>query len=166
MNIVALDIIIAVIVAASAIWGLVKGFVRQFVSIAALLLGLWCGFRFTEPLSDYVKDLFSLSIQQDALHAAIFITIFIATLLFAHLAGKAIEGFLKLTMLGWLNRIAGMVFGALKVVIILGVAAHVVKYLNSTLQIIPQDFFSNSKLYGLIEEFSEKVFPYLHNIFS
>ena len=56
MDIGALDIIILVIIAASAVWGIFKGFVRQIVSIAALLLGVWCAFKFTAYLSAQAKD--------------------------------------------------------------------------------------------------------------
>ena len=76
MNIGLLDIIILVIVAASAIWGIVKGFVRQIASIAALLLGLWGAFKFTAPISAEIKEFLSLEIAQNVMHVVIFAAIF------------------------------------------------------------------------------------------
>ena len=166
MNMVALDIIIIVIIAASAIWGIFKGFVRQFVSIAALMLGIWCSFRFSESFSEYVKELITLSISQDALHVAIFIAIFMAVLILAHLIGKGIERIVKFTMLGWLNCLLGFFFGAVKAVIVLGILAHITTYVNDMFHIIPKEIFNNSTWYAFIEEFSNKIFPYLQNIFS
>lgn len=166
MDIVALDIIIIVIIAASAIWGIFKGFVRQFASITALMLGIWCSFRFSESISLYLKELLSLSISQDALHAATFISIFIVTLILANLIGKGIESIVKFSMLGWLNSLLGFFFGAIKAVIILGIIAHITTYINSMFHIIPAEIFSNSSWYTFIEQFSDKIFPYLQNIFS
>ena len=81
MEIGTLDIIILVIIAASAIWGMFKGFMKQIVSIMALLLGIWCASRFTIYLSAQVKELLSLSIEQNTLHIIVFVAIFIVVLI-------------------------------------------------------------------------------------
>ena len=137
MDIGALDIIILVIIAASAVWGIFKGFVRQIVSIAALLLGIWCAFKFTAYLSAQAKELLSLSIAQNTLHIIMFVVIFIIVMILAHFIGKGIEGIIKLSLLGWLNRLLGFLFGALKATIILSVAVYLINHLNNMFNIIP-----------------------------
>lgn len=166
MSIGALDIVIIVIIAASAVWGIFKGFVRQIVSIAALLLGIWCAFKFTAYLSAQAKELLSLSIAQNTLHIVMFVVIFIVVMILAHFLGKGIEGIIKLSMLGWLNRLLGFLFGALKATIVLGVAVYMVNYLNNLLHIIPESTFSGSKGYAFLEQFSQNIFPFLEKIFS
>jgi len=166
MDIGALDIIILVIIAASAVWGIFKGFVRQIVSIAALLLGVWCAFKFTAYLSAQAKELLSLSIAQNTLHIIMFVVIFILVMILAHFIGKGIEGIVKLSMLGWLNRLLGFLFGALKATIILSVAAYLINYINNMLHIIPQDIFSGSRGYAFLEHFHRNIFPFLEKIFS
>lgn len=161
-----LDIIILVIIAASAVWGIFKGFVRQITSIAALLLGIWCAFKFTAYLSVQAKELLSLSIAQNTLHIIMFVAIFIVVLILAHFIGKGIEKIIKLSMLGWLNRLLGFLFGALKATIILSVAIYVLNYLNKMLQIIPQEIFANSKGYAFLGHFSQQIFPFLEKYFS
>lgn len=166
MDIGALDIIILVIIAASAVWGIFKGFVRQIVSIAALLLGVWCAFKFTAYLSAQAKELLSLSIAQNTLHIIMFVVIFILVMILAHFIGKGIEGIVKLSMLGWLNRLLGFLFGALKATIILSIAAYLINYLNNMFHIIPQDIFSGSRGYAFLEHFHRNIFPFLEKIFS
>lgn len=166
MSIGLLDITILVIVAASAIWGIFKGFVTQIVSIASLLLGLWCAFRFTAPLSNKVKELLSLEVTQDILHVIIFAVILLAVMIVSHFIGKGIEGILKLSMLGWLNRLLGFLFGALKATILLSVVAYIVNYANNLLHIIPEGTFSGSHGYTLLLNFQQKIFPFLEQIFS
>lgn len=166
MDIGALDIIILVIIAASAVWGIFKGFVRQIVSIAALLLGVWCAFKFTAYLSAQAKELLSLSIAQNTLHIIMFVIIFILVMILAHFIGKGIEGIVKLSMLGWLNRLLGFLFGALKATIILSIAAYLINYINNMFHIIPQDIFSGSRGYAFLEHFHRNIFPFLEKIFS
>ncbi len=161
-----LDITIVVIIAASAIWGIFKGFVRQFVSIAALVLGIWCAFKFTAYLSNQIKSLLSISIAQDTLHIIMFVAIFIIVMILAHFIGKGIEGIIKLSMLGWLNRLLGFIFGALKAAIILSIAVYIINYINGMFHAIPQEFLDNSKGYAFLEHFYKEFFPFLEKIFS
>lgn len=166
MDIGALDIIILVIIAASAVWGIFKGFVRQIVSIAALLLGIWCAFKFTAYLSAQAKELLSLSIAQNTLHIIMFVVIFIIVMILAHFIGKGIEGIIKLSLLGWLNRLLGFLFGALKATIILSVAVYLINHLNNMFHLIPQGILDGSKGYAFLEHFHRNFFPFLEKIFS
>ena len=166
MSIGLLDIAILVIIGASAIWGIFKGFVSQIASIAALLLGLWCAFRFTATLSAQVKELLSLDIDTDIMHIIMFAAIFLAVMILSHLAGKLLEGLLKLGMLGWVNNLLGFVFGAIKSTMLLSIVAYIVNYLNNLLHIIPQEIFAESKACTLLELFRQNVFPFLEKIFS
>lgn len=166
MNIGVLDILIMVIVVASAVWGTFKGFVRQIVSILALVLGVWCAFKFTAFLSSFIMDMLSLSIAQNTLHIIMFVVILIVVIILANLIGKGIEGIIKLSLLGWLNRLLGFVFGALKAVILLSLLVYIINYLNSVVEIIPKEIFASSKGYALLQQFHSNFFPFLEKIFS
>ena len=166
MDLGILDIIILLIIAASAIFGVFKGFVRQLVSIASLVLGIWCAGKFTGHLSTYIKDWLSLEMSQQTLHIILFIVIFILAVVIAHFLGKGVEGMIKLTMLGWLNRLLGFLFGAIKATMLLSVIAYIVNYANNLLHIIPQSVFSGSQGYAFLLNFQQKIFPFLERIFS
>lgn len=166
MDLGILDIIILLAVAASAVMGIFKGFVRQLASIAALVLGIWCAGKFTEYLSSLVKEWFSPGISQQTLHIIMFVVIFIAVIILAHFLGKAIEGLVKLTMLNWLNRVLGFLFGAIKAMVILSIAVQAINWFNDMTHLIPQSFLDNSKGYGLLVSFAKDFFPFVHNIFS
>lgn len=166
MDLEILDIIILVIIAASAVFGIFKGFIRQVVSILALVLGIWCAARFTDSLASMVKGWFSLEIAQQTLHIILFVVIFIIVMILAHFIGKGIEGIIKLSMLGWLNRILGFLFGAFKAIIIMGVAVYAIEYLNDMFNIIPKEVLGKSEGYQFLGHFAQKFFPFLHNCFS
>ncbi len=164
MNLPIPDIIIIIIIISSAVWGVFKGFVSQAVSIAALIAGVWCAFKFSNYLSAQIKELFSISAEQSTLQIIMFIVIFIAVIILGHLIGKAIEGVVKLSMLGWLNRILGFLFAGLKAIIILSVIVYIINYTNNIWEIIPKETFSGSKCYKFLTDFSAKIFPYMQNI--
>lgn len=161
-----LDIAILVIISACAVFGIFKGFIRQVVSIIAIVLGLWCAVRFTEYMSNMAKEWLSLQIAQQTLHIIMFAVIFIMVIILAHFIGKGIEGIIKLSMLGWLNRIMGFLFGAIKAIIVLSVAVYAIEYLNGMFNIIPEDFLAKSKGYAFLNTFAHKFFPFLQNHFS
>lgn len=161
-----LDIIIIGLIAIAGIMGIFKGFINQFVSIAALLLGTWCAFKFSWFLTGKVTGWLNPDIAQNTLHIIMFIVVFILVLIVAHFIGKLLEGLINLTMLGWLNRILGFLFGALKAIIILGIAMYVINYLNGMFKFIPQEMLDSSKGYGLLIKFTQDFFPFLHKIFS
>ena len=166
MDLGILDIIILLIIAASAIFGVFKGFVRQLVSIASLVLGIWCAGKFTGHLSTYIKDWLSLEMSQQTLHIILFIVIFILAVVIAHFLGKGVEGMIKLTMLGWLNRLLGFLFGAAKAIIILSVVVCAINWLNGTFHLIPEDFLAKSRGYALLADFAKEFFPFLQKYFS
>lgn len=166
MDLGILDIIILLTIAASAIFGVFKGFVRQLVSIASLVLGIWCAGKFTGYLSTYIKEWLNLEMSQQTLHIILFIVIFILAVVIAHFLGKGVEGMIKLTMLGWLNRLLGFLFGAAKAIIILSVVVCAINWLNGTFHLIPEDFLAKSRGYALLADFAKEFFPFLQKYFS
>lgn len=166
MDLGIMDIIIILIIAAAAIMGIFKGFIGQLVSIVSLILGIWCASRYTGILSSHVKGWLSLDMSQQTLHIIIFIAIFIIAVIIAHFIGKGIEGIAKLTMMGWLNRILGFLFGAAKAIIILSIAASALNWINGTFHLIPDDFLADSRAYGFLSGFAKEFFPFLQKYFS
>lgn len=166
MNIGIIDIIILVAIGASAVWGLFKGFITQIVSILAFVLGVWCAFKFTDFASAYVKEMLSLTIEQDTLHIIMFVLILIVVMILSNLVGKAIEGIINLSMLGWMNSLLGFIFGGIKATVILSLVVYVVNYANSIFKAIPKDVLANSKGFTFLQEFHSNFFPFLEKFFS
>lgn len=160
-----LDIIILTIIAIMAVIGIYKGFIRQIVSILALILGVWCASHFTDMVSEKAASLLSLDIAKQTLRIIVFAIIFLVTLLVANLIGKGIEKIIQLSLLGWLNRLMGFLLGAFKGIIILGLAVYAVQYLNSFAEIVPKEVLEDSKGFEFLENFTQNFFPYLKKLF-
>lgn len=157
-----LDFIILVIIIISAILGAFRGFVSQLVSIVSLLFGVWCAFKFASHIAGYIKDLFSIG--ETAVYIAAFIIILLVVMILCNFVGKGIEKIISLSLLGWLNRLLGILFSATKSIIIMSLFAFIINYANKTWEIIPDSWFNGSFFYPHLSELSEKLFPYLQSL--
>jgi membrane protein required for colicin V production len=114
----ALDWIFIVMIGASALYGLLKGLVREVVSIIAVLLGLAAasrGYRLAIPL---FKD---FGVSQELAGVLSFLLIFVVVYIVIILLGKLIQRLLHTRFLGCANRLGGAVFGFVRGVIISGI---------------------------------------------
>ena len=159
-----IDIVLIIIIVASAIYGLFKGFVSQIVSIGALIVGVWCAFKFSNLVTGYAKELVPNGTAESTLNILVFIAILIVTIILGHFLGKGIEKIVKISMLDWLNRILGFIFAAFKAALILSLGAYMINYVAKIWDFIPDNLFSSSAMYNYLLKFSDVVFPYLKNL--
>ena len=89
------------------------------------------------------------------MHVATFLVFFILYALVFTLIGKLLEKILKLVMLGWLNRLLGLVLAIANGLLVLFTA------LNNTFEIVEQKTLAESVLYQPLYNFGSALFPYL-----
>ena len=116
MNII--DIIILCCFIPAIIRGFSKGFVDQAYSLIALIAGVWLSFKFSGALGDWLVSFADL--PAGVLHLIAFAVILLAVMFLVHLAGNVVEKLLKVVMLGWLNKLLGIVFAIIKAVLVIG----------------------------------------------
>ncbi len=105
-----LDIVLAIILAASVIEGFRKGLARTATGLGALIFGLLCAFWFHGTLAAH----FTFMDSRNAANLVAFFVIFLAFLLVGALIGALIARLLKLVHLSWLDRLGGGVFGVIR----------------------------------------------------
>ena len=164
MDLGILDFVLLTVIIASAIYGAFKGFISQIVSIASLIFGVWCAFKFSDFAALQIKKYFEMG--ETAVYIASFILILILVIVAGNIIGMAIEMIIHFTLLGWLNRLLGILFSAMKWILIMSLIAYVVNYINASWHLIPDSFFEGSKFYPQLTGLSEKIFPYLQSIVS
>ncbi|MBR5660619.1 MAG: CvpA family protein [Bacteroidales bacterium] len=160
MNVI--DIIILCCCVPAVIHGLSKGFVSQAFSLVALILGVWLSFKFSNALGDWLVSFVEL--PGAILHIIAFGLIMLVVMAITHLAGKAVESVLKVVMLGWLNKLLGIVFALLKAVLIVGLVILLFEAFNNTLPIVPSKTMEESVFYGPVKDLANFVFPYLKEL--
>ena len=160
MNVI--DIIILVCCIPALFHGFSKGFVSQAISLIALVLGVWLSFKFSVPLGDWLKSFADL--PGTVLHIIAFALILTIVMLVLTLIGKAIEKVVKLAMLGWLNKLLGIVFALLKAVLIIGLVIIIFDAIYNLIPFVSSDTLNESVLYNPIKSIANTVFPFLKEL--
>ena len=160
MNI--LDIILLICFIPAVVQGFRKGFISQVIAIVSIILGTWLSFRFSSSVSAWIAQYIQGSEQ--ILKIVAFAIIFIAVIAALALIGKIIEGTFKLIMLGWLNRLLGMVFSLLKAGLIIGLIIMAFCSLNETFHFVSDEALDQSVLFPPLKDAAYKVFPYLKGL--
>ena len=160
MNII--DIITVCCCVPAVIHGLSKGFVSQAFSLVALILGVWLSFKFSNAVGEWLVTYIDL--PSTVIHVIAFALIMLVVMLITHLAGKAVEGVLKVVMLGWLNKLLGIVFALLKAVLIIGLVIILFEAINNTFPIVPSKTMEESIFYGPVKDLANLIFPYLKEL--
>lgn len=101
-----IDIFVAVLIAIAIIRGFQKGLVLAVFSILAFIIGLAAALKLSAVVADQLKD--SVTISAKWLPFISFVGVFLVTVLLVRWGGKLIERSFKLILLGWVNRIGGV----------------------------------------------------------
>lgn len=157
MNVI--DIIILVCFVPALFYGIRKGFIWQAVSIIAVLLGAWMSFKFSSLVAGWLRPYMDAS--GTVLQVIAFVIIFIVVVLLLELLGKVLSGVVKLVLLGWADKLLGVVFAFVKVFLMVGLAVQLFDAINSKFDLVKPETLSASAFYGPMKSVSDAVFPYI-----
>jgi membrane protein required for colicin V production len=121
------DVIIAVVLLGFAIRGLMRGFLRELLSLVGLFLGLWIALLKFVPLGEWVQHKFPLT-EPLPFHIA-FLAIFLSVASLAGMVGYLLHRVARGLLMGWLDAIVGLGFGSVKGVMILTVLLFLLAHL-------------------------------------
>lgn len=162
MNI--LDIILLVCFVPAIFQGIRKGFIAQAVSIISIILGIWASARFANVVSDWIAQYITASEQ--VLRLVAFALILVLVFLILAAIGKMLEGVIKLVMLGWLNKLLGVVFALLKTGLIVGLVIMAFSSLNDSFKFVQESVLNESIMYPPLKKLAFEVFPYLKDMLT
>lgn len=158
------DIILIICFIPAIVRGLTKGFVEQLVALLSIFLGVWLAYRFGGQLSAWATPY--LHADPRIMNIVCFTVVVIVAIVILFLIGKVITGVIKIVMLGWLNRLLGLVFAMLKAALIIGLLIILFDTLNSTLGMVDAGQLESSVLYPWLRDFADTAFPYLKKLFT
>lgn len=162
MNI--LDIILLVCFIPAIISGLRKGFIAQVVAIISIVLGVWLSVKSATLIGSWISQWIEASPQ--LINIISFAIIFIAVAVLLFTIGKLIEATIKIIMLGWLNKLLGVLFSMLKCILIIGFLIIVFEAINDTFGLVPESYLSDSLLYAPFRDIADSVFPLFKELLS
>jgi membrane protein required for colicin V production len=139
---------------------IVKGFRRGLIvavfSMIAFIVGIAAAMKLSVVVADYLKDSVNISAQWWPVLSFIivFALVVLAIRLLANLVQKAVEQ----TLLGWINRVGGVILYALMYII----AFSVLLFYAEQLKLIRQETIDSSVTYAVVKPFG----PWAINAFG
>ena len=144
-----LDLIIGLPIVLLAISGYRKGLIKELASVAALILGIYFAIYFSDVVAVWLADTFDMGHRW--VFIAAFIITFIGVVLLVSLIGRLLDKVASLAALGFLNRLAGLIFGFFKGALIMSVLIMVFNMIDSNSSILKNDLKNESFLYQPVE---------------
>lgn len=151
-----IDILLGILL----IWGLYKGLrnglIIELASIIALIAGLYGAFHLSYLTADFLNDRWEW--DEKYVNLIAFLITFGIIVVLVNLIARLLTQVVQVVMLGWLNRLAGAIFGALKVAVILGAFLIFFDRVNTHFDFLSEDTKKESVLYGPIRDIGAFVF--------
>ena len=162
-----IDIIGLVLLVWATFKGLRNGFVVAVFSFLAFIIGLAAALKLSTLAADYLGS--NTNIGERWLPFIAFAAVFLIVVLLVRIGAKAIEGALRLAMLGWLNRLGGIIFYLLIYFFIYSVLLFYAQSLN----LIKPETTAASVTYPFIQPIGPKIMdmlgaaiPFFKNMFE
>jgi len=156
-----LDIVLGLLL----IWGLYKGLKNglfvELASLIALIAGIYGAIHFSYIAGDYLAENFNW--DEKYMNITSFTITFIVIVLAIHYAAKLLTKIADFAMLGMLNKIAGGIFGTLKIAVIIGAVLIFFDSINNSINLVNEETKSESKLYEPIKEIGSFIFSTVLN---
>ncbi len=160
MNI--LDIILLICFIPTVISGLHKGMVSQLIGLLTIFLGCRLAVLLEEPVSAWLAEL--TAANPGVIHVFSFILIFIVVAVTLFLAGKIIERLIKIILLGWLNRLLGVIISLMIFAIVSGILGIMMTSLNNELKLFNPAILNGSIILDAFKKITVAVMPYLKSL--
>lgn len=145
------------------VWGLWKGIKNglfmEIASIVALVAGIYGAIHFSYITGDYLSE--HLAWNETNMSIIAFIITFLIIIIIVHLAGKLLTKIADIAFLGLLNKIAGAIFGILKMAILLGAVFIFFDRMDNAFNLLDEKRKEESILYGPIKEIGALIFDYV-----
>lgn len=162
-----LDIIFAIIFVLAIIKGFQRGLIVGLFSFLAIIIGLAAAIKLSTVVAGYIGK--AIKISDAWLPVISFAVVFIVVILLVRLGANLIQKTVEIAMLGWINRLGGILF-YLAIYII---AYSVLIFYAEQIKLLQPDTAKESVTYSWIQPLGPKVIdafayvvPFFRNMFT
>jgi len=159
-----LDIILGLLLAYGLYKGLKNGLFVEIASLAAIIFGLYAAIKFSYLTASYLSQ--NMDWEENYIKLAAFIITFLAIVILVNMAAKILTKIADFAMLGLLNKLAGGIFGVLKITVILGTLLYFFESASSSFNLIENNTVAESILYKPIRDIGDLVFGNVIEVFN
>jgi membrane protein required for colicin V production len=162
-----LDLIFAVVIVLAIIKGYRRGLIVGFFSLVAIIIGLAAAVKLSAVVAGYIGK--AVKISDQWLPIISFAVVFFIVVLLVRLGANAIQKMVETVMLGWVNRLGGIIF----YIAIYATIFSVLLFYAEQLQIVKPATKEKSVTYSYVQPLGPKainaigsVVPIFKNMFD
>ncbi|MCP5327861.1 MAG: CvpA family protein [Steroidobacteraceae bacterium] len=144
------DYVILAIAVASALLGVIRGFLREAISAATWIVALWAAWQHSDFVRPWLGG--ALAAEPYGTWGARALVVF-AVLILGTLVGMLAGQFVRVSLFSGLDRFLGFLFGLLRGVVVIGLAVIVA----TTLRLDGEPWWKQSKLMPYAEGIGDVV---------
>ncbi len=152
-----LDFILLIPILYGAWKGFRKGFIIEIFTLLALFAGIYGAIHFADRMSTFLFD--SLEIKSDYLPIIAFCLTFLLVGAMVFFLGRLLEKAVSMAALSLFNKMAGLLFGALKMLLVSSMLVIVLESIDEKNEFISKDFKEASLLYEPLRDLTFKALP-------
>lgn len=146
-----LDIIFAVIIVLAILKGYQKGLVVGLFSLVTVIVGLAAAMKLSTVVAGYIGK--AVKVSDQWLPIISFAVVFFIVLLLIRLGARAIEKTVELAMLGWVNKVGGVIFFAA----IYTTVFSVLLFYTEQMKLIQPETITTSVTYSFVQPWGPKA---------
>ena len=162
-----IDIVFVIILILAVFKGFTRGFIVALFSVIALIVGLAAAMKLSAVTAAYLEKSIHLSARWLAILS--FILVFLAAALLVRLGAKAIEKTFQMAMLGWVNRLLGIILYFVLYLVIFSVVLFYVEKMG----LLSATATTDSATYSFIKPWGPAaidalgfIIPFFKNMFT
>ncbi|MEO7923284.1 MAG: CvpA family protein [Chitinophagaceae bacterium] len=162
-----LDIIFAVILILAVIKGYQRGLIVGLFSLVSVIIGLAAAIKLSAVVAGYIGK--AVKISDEWLPVISFAVVFLLVILLVRLGANAIERTIEVAMLGWINKLGGIIL----YLILYTVVFSVLLFYAEQMKLIRAETISSSVTYTYIQPWGPRainwfgtVIPFFRDMFE
>lgn len=154
-----IDLVIGLLLVYTFYKGFKNGLILELTALLALVLGVFAGYYYSFIIAGYLAQWVDWS--SNLVNIAAFILTFIIVVVIINLIGKIISKVLGMIALGLINKIAGGIFGLLKILLLISVLFLVADAIKEYIDIFEYEMVQSSMILNFFESYILDLFPQL-----
>ena len=153
-----IDIVFFIILVLAVIKGYQRGLIVGLFSLVSVIIGLAAAVKLSAAVAGYIGE--AVKVSEEWLPVIAFALVFIAVVVLIRLGANAIEKAIEVVMLGWLNKLAGI----LLYVIIYTLVFSVLLFYAEQMKLIQPATIEKSVTYSYVQPWGPKVIDGLGSV--
>ena len=162
-----LDLVFIIILVIAIVKGYQRGLIVGIFSFIAIIIGLAAAIKLSAVIAGHIGK--SVKVSEQWLPLISFFIVFLVVVLLVRLGAKLIQRTIEIAMLGWVNRLGGIIFYVAIYIAVFSVFLFYIEKMN----LLKAETINTSVTYSYVQPWGPKavdavgaVIPFFRNMFN